>query len=52
MKLKMTHVYLDPTDAKRLKRLAETMSRAETRRVTASELLRKAVREFLARQEG
>jgi predicted transcriptional regulator len=51
LKLKMTQVYLDPGDAKRLKRLAENLSRAESRRVTASELIRRAIREFLARQE-
>lgn len=52
LKLKMTQVYLDPTDAKRLKRLAETITKTESRRVTVSELIRRAIREFLAKQEG
>ncbi len=52
LKFKITQVYLDPTDYKRLIRLAEGLSKKETRRVTASELIRKAIREFLAQQEG
>lgn len=50
--LKSTQVYLDPTDYKRLSRLAVTMRKKESRRVMVSELIRLAIREFLAKQEG
>ena len=50
LKLKTTMVRLDPTDYRLLGKLADTLSRAESRRVTASELIRQAIREYVARQ--
>ena len=52
LKLKTTQIYLDPTDARRLKQVAARLSKTESRRVTMSELIRRAIREFLTRQEG
>lgn len=52
LKLKRTLVHLDPTDQRRLSRLAATLRKRESRRVTVSELIRRAIREFLAKQEG
>jgi predicted transcriptional regulator len=48
--LKSTQVYLDPTDYKRLSRLAVILRKQETHRVTVSELIRRAIREYLDRQ--
>ncbi|MGD0266050.1 MAG: hypothetical protein ABSD47_14005 [Candidatus Methylomirabilota bacterium] len=50
--LRRTMIHLDPADVKRVKRLAARISKAENRRVTFSELVRRAIREFLAKQEG
>ncbi len=50
LKLKTTQIYLDAGDMKRLKSMAEALTNAESRRVTVSELVRRAIREFLARQ--
>jgi|GEM_PF-782266 hypothetical protein len=52
LKLKRTLVHLNPTDQRRLSRIAATMTKQESRRVTVSELIRRAIREFLAKQEG
>lgn len=52
LKLKTTMVHLDPTDYRRLRKLADAVSKRESRRVTASELIRRAIREFLDRQGG
>jgi hypothetical protein len=52
LKLKKTLIHLDPTDYKRLHRMAATLSKTETRKVTASELVRRAVRDFLEKQGG
>ena len=51
LKLKRTMVHLDDADVKRLKRLAGQTSKSESRRVTFSELIRRAIREFLERQK-
>ncbi len=51
LKLRRTLSHLDPADLKRLKQLAARMSKAEQRRVTFSELIRRAIREFLERQK-
>ena len=51
LKLKTTMVHLDPTDYKHLGKLAGVLSKRESRRVTASELIRRAIREFLERQK-
>jgi len=52
LKLKRTLVHLNTTDQRRLSRIAATMTKQESRRVTVSELIRRAIREFLAKQEG
>jgi hypothetical protein len=52
LKLKRTLVHLNPTDQRRLSRIAATMTKQESRRVSVSELVRRAIREFLAKQEG
>jgi len=49
--LKRTLSHLDLADLKRLKRLAARISKAENRRVTFSELIRRAIREYLERTE-
>jgi len=51
MKLRRTLSHLDPADLERLKRLAARTSKAESRRVTFSELIRRAIREYLERAE-
>ncbi len=51
MKLTRTLMHLDSTEMKTLKRLAQRLTKAESRRVTVSELVRRAIREFLARQK-
>jgi predicted transcriptional regulator len=50
MNLKTTTVHLDPADYKRLAKVAGAISEKENRRVTTSELIRRAIREFLERQ--
>lgn len=50
--LKRTLIHLDPADLKRVKRIAARISKAENRRVTFSELIRRAVREYLERAES
>ena len=51
MKLIRTLIHLDPNETKALKRLAQRMGKAESRRVTVSELVRRAIREYLERAE-
>jgi RecA-family ATPase len=51
-RLKRTLIHLDPADTRRLRRLADIRGKNENRRVTVSELVRRAIREFLARQAG
>lgn len=50
LKLKTTMVHLDPTDYRRLGKLANVLSKRESRRVTTSELIRRSIREYLERQ--
>ncbi len=52
LKLKRSLIHLDPLDSRRLARLAGALSKSESRRVTVSELIRRAIREFLTKQEG
>ncbi len=51
LNLKRTMVHLDEADVKRLKRLAGQTSKKESRRVTFSELIRRAIREYLERRK-
>ncbi len=52
LKLTRTLIHLDPNDVKALKRIAARLTKVESRRVTVSELVRKAIRGFLNAQEG